>query len=317
MLLMLRSLGYGQTVQSSFTSVTASLPFLQALDQQLTLYQAGRKHDGGVPVGSVGQLDLTHVTFSYVPGQPVLRNLSVSIPQREVVGIVGPSGGGESTLVQLLLGLRDPDSGEIRADGRSISDLSKAEWARKVTFVPQTANLIAGTIADNIRFMREGVTQSDVEHAAALAHLSNDVAGFADGYAAPGGHEGWAASGGQQQRVCIARALVEDPDVLILDEPTSSLDVQSEHLIRQTLVELKERMTIVIIAHRLSTLGPYVTASWSSRAASCGRSTPLNAWLRRTPSTAKPSCSPGSARQVVAHRLGSRLTAASNRTTNG
>ena len=166
----------------------------------------------------------------------------------------GPPGSGKSTLVQLLLGLREPISGSVLSNGRDIRVLSRAEWARKVTFVPQDAHLIAGTISDNIRFLRDNVSQDEIEQAARLANLHDDVSAFPDGYDRQVGERGSHLSGGQQQRLIIARALVEHPDVLILDEPTSSLDVRSEHLIRQTLDRLRDDMTIIIIAHRLSTL---------------------------------------------------------------
>jgi ABC-type multidrug transport system fused ATPase/permease subunit len=156
--------------------------------------------------------------------------------------------------VQVLLGLRDPDQGRVLAGGRDISTFNRGEWARKVTFVPQAAHLIAGTIADNIRFLRDGVVQADIERAARLAHLHEDIIGFPAGYERQVGKHGGHLSGGQQQRLCIARALVEQPEVLILDEPTSALDVRSEHLIRTTLESLRDRMTVIVIAHRLSTL---------------------------------------------------------------
>ena len=140
------------------------------------------------------------------------------------------------------------------ADGRDIRVLARTEWARKVTFVPQQAHLIAGTVADNIRFLRDDVSDDDIEHAARLANLHDDVTGFPDGYQREVGEQGSHLSGGQQQRLIIARALVERPDVLILDEPTSSLDVRSESLIRATLDALRDHTTIIIIAHRLSTL---------------------------------------------------------------
>jgi ABC-type multidrug transport system fused ATPase/permease subunit len=140
------------------------------------------------------------------------------------------------------------------ADGRDIRDLSKHDWARRITFVPQQSHLVAGTIADNIRFLRGGISDAEVERAARLAHLHEDVALFPDGYHRQVGERGSHLSGGQQQRLCIARALVEKPDVLIMDEPTSSLDVRSEHFIRASLLELREQMTVIIVAHRLSTL---------------------------------------------------------------
>jgi ABC-type multidrug transport system fused ATPase/permease subunit len=254
MLVMLRSLGYGQALQGAYLTTSSAAPAIEALAQRLDYFEHGRRHDGGEPVGAVGQIDIEHVSFAYPGELAVLHDVSLTIQPHEIVGIVGPSGSGKSTLVQLLLGLRDPQEGRILANGREISSFDKAEWARRVTFVPQAAHLIAGTIADNIRFLRDDVTDDQIERAARMAHLHDDIAGFPEGYQRPVGEQGGHLSGGQQQRLCIARALVEQPDVLILDEPTSALDVRSEHLIRTTLEGLKDRMTVIVIAHRLSTL---------------------------------------------------------------
>lgn len=174
--------------------------------------------------------------------------------RREIIGIVGPSGGGKSTLVQLLLGLREPTTGRVLAEGRATRNFSRAEWARLVTFVPQQAHLVAGTVSENIRFLRDDVSEANIEQAARLAQLHGDIANFPSGYDEQVGEGGSRLSGGQQQRLIIARALVEHPDVLILDEPTSSLDVKSEVFIRQTLSDLSEHMTVIVIAHRISTL---------------------------------------------------------------
>ena len=253
-LIMLRTLRYGQTLQVNATLVNANLPFLDQLDDELERYQRAKAHDGGESVEKIGDIRLDDVSFAYQPGTPVLNNVDAVIDEYEMVGIVGPSGSGKSTLVQLLLGLRSPTSGAVFADGRDIRTLSHAEWARHVTFVPQQAHLIAGTVADNIRFFRDDVSDERIEHAARLASLHDDVMGWPEGYAREVGEQGGHLSGGQQQRLVIARALVEDPDVLILDEPTSALDVRSEYLVRQTLNKLREHMTVIIIAHRLSTL---------------------------------------------------------------
>lgn len=254
MLIMLRSLGYGQALQISYMRMVSSIPPLEDLYARLEIFDDGRRFDGGEAVGTIGALELRNLSFSYFPGSPVLRNISFVVRPREIVGIVGPSGSGKSTLVELLLGLRDPDEGVILADGRDTRNFSRDEWARHITFVPQQAHLITGSIADNIRFLRDGVSDDDVEQAARLAHLHDDVAMFSEGYGRQLGGAGSRLSGGQQQRLCIARALVETPDILILDEPTSALDVRSEHLIRTTLKDLKDRMTVIVIAHRLSTL---------------------------------------------------------------
>ena len=253
-LLMFRGIRYGQAVQLKLTEVNANQPFLRQLDRELARYRSAREVDQGGSIGIVGALALDGVSFEYDDGHPVLRDIDAVIDRCEVVGLIGPSGSGKSTMVQLLLGLREPTAGSVRANGRDIHSLSKTEWARKVTFVPQEAHLVAGTVADNIRFFRDGVTQDQIEHAARLANLHDDVSHWPEGYDRQVGEHGSHLSGGQQQRLIIARALVEEPDVFILDEPTSSLDVRSEQLIRMTLDNLRSRMTIVIIAHRLSTL---------------------------------------------------------------
>ena len=254
MLVMLRSLSYGQAAQTAHTNVSANVPTIEELQRRLRRFEDARPAAAHGEVGAVGTITVTGLSFAYIPDEEVLHDLSFTIQPREVVGIVGPSGGGKSTLVQLLLGLREPGAGTIRVGDRDVATLDRAEWARKVTFVPQMSRLIAGSIADNIRFLRQGVTAEDIERAARLAHLHDDVVALPGGYDRAVGEHGGHLSGGQQQRLCLARALVEDPDVLILDEPTSSLDARSEHLVRQTLGELRERMTVIVIAHRLSTL---------------------------------------------------------------
>lgn len=254
MLVMLRSLSYGQAVQNTYIDVSAVASPIEELRNRLEAFAAARRLDGGRQLDRVGAIGMEKVWFAYPQSEAALRDISFTIAPHEIIGIVGPSGAGKSTLVQVLLGLRDPDCGRVLAGGRDISTFTRAEWARKVTFVPQMAHLISGSIGDNIRFLRDGVSQHDIERAARLAHLHDDIIGFPEGYGRQVGKHGGHLSGGQQQRLCIARALVEEPDVLILDEPTSALDVRSEHLIRNTLQALRHRMTVIVVAHRLSTL---------------------------------------------------------------
>lgn len=254
MLVMLRSLSYGQSLQAATTNISASVPPIDALRDTLAMYRRSRREDDGAHIGRLGPVSADRVAFRYGDDEgDVLSDITFTIEPREIVGVIGPSGAGKTTLVHLLLGLRAPTAGQILADGRDIGGFARAEWCRQVTFVPQDPQLIEGTIADNIAFFRD-VPKADIERAARLAHLDEQIREFAQGYDRWVGGEGAALSGGQRQRLCIARALVEDPQLLILDEPTSALDVRSEQLLRQTLLDLRARMTVVVIAHRLSTL---------------------------------------------------------------
>jgi ABC-type multidrug transport system fused ATPase/permease subunit len=182
-----------------------------------------------------------------------LSGISFAARHGEVIGIVGPSGAGKSTLVQLILRLREPTSGRVLADGRELPQLSLDNWYERVTFVPQEPRLFSGTVADNIRFFRD-VKREDVERAAMLANVHDEILSWPSGYTTPVGERGSQLSLGQRQRLCIARSLVGDPDVIVLDEPTSSLDPRSESLVREALSALGSKVTLFIIAHRLSTL---------------------------------------------------------------
>lgn len=254
MMIMLRSLSYGQNLQTALSQISASSPYLKGLQDSIAEFRAGTRKDEGVDMDGVDVISFREVGFEYDPGTPVLHEIEFSLGPKEVVGIVGPSGSGKSTLVQLLLGLREPTNGSVEFDEADTRQFDRSQVARRVTFVPQEARLFNGTIAENIRFFRPSVTDASVEAAARAANLWADIEGFEEGVNRNVGDRGGHLSGGQRQRLCIARALVENPDVLILDEPTSALDVRSEQLIRDTLEHLSARMTIVIIAHRLSTL---------------------------------------------------------------
>jgi ABC-type multidrug transport system fused ATPase/permease subunit len=253
-LIMLRSLSYGQGIQGGIQALHELAPYVEALTAEESRYREAATSRSGSPVEHVGDLRCDGVSYAYTPGEPVLRDVSFEVAHGEIVGIVGPSGSGKSTLVQLLLRLREPVEGTITADGRDIRGLALDDWYSRITFVPQEARLFAGTVADNICFFRTHVSPGDVELAAKRAHLHDEIMSWPQGYETPVGERGGQLSGGQRQRLCIARALVEDPDVMFLDEPTSSLDVKSESLIRVTISELAPRTTVFVIAHRLSTL---------------------------------------------------------------
>ncbi len=208
------------------------------------------------PLHSVLRLD--QVSFGYQPSQPVLKEISLLIPQGQMVAIVGPTGAGKSTLAQLLLGLYSPNSGKMLWDGVDLSQIDGTALRRAVSFVPQRPFLFQTSIRDNITFGQQ-VSQERVEEAARLAHAHDFIQELPQGYDTVLGEQGKTLSGGQVQRLAIARALLRPASLLVLDEATSSLDAVSEAAIKRALEGLRNKMTLVVIAHRLSTI---VDADW-------------------------------------------------------
>ena len=253
-LIMLRSLTYGQSAQSSLQALHTAIPYLETLHAEEQRYRAAAIVRYGDPVAPIEDLVFDRVGFEYEPAQPVLSDISFHVRRGEIVGVVGPSGAGKSTLVQLILRLREPTEGRLLVGDRDVRELSLDSWYHHVTFVPQEARLFAGTIADNIRFFRDEVPQAEVENAARRAHLHDDIVAKPQGYDTPIGERGGHLSGGQKQRLCIARALLEQPSIVVLDEPTSSLDARSEALMRDTIAGLVPDTMVFVIAHRPSTL---------------------------------------------------------------
>jgi len=171
-----------------------------------------------------------------------------------VLGVVGPSGGGKSTLVQVLLRLRLPRSGSVLVNGVPYQEHRDSDWTRLVTLVPQEPRLMEASIAENIRFFRSGISDEQVRSAARAAHVEAEMIAQSHGFDTVLGPRGSGLSGGQKQRLAIARALVGKPAVIVLDEPTSALDAESERLVQDTIRELKGTVTFVIVAHRATTL---------------------------------------------------------------
>jgi ATP-binding cassette, subfamily B, bacterial len=252
-LILLRAGTTGQAAQTNYQGLAQSLPFIERTQNSLRRYTDSKPPDGGESLPRVSAVAFDNVSFSYNPGRPVLSGLSFEIAAGEVIGIVGPSGAGKSTLVQLLLRLRSPDEGTYLINGKPADCFSRDEWHRHVSFVPQEPRLLHASVADNIRFYRE-IPDADVERAARLARIHEDIIDWEHGYETIVGPRADAVSGGQQQRICLARALAARPQVLVLDEPTSALDPASETLIGESLMALKNELTLFIIAHRMSTL---------------------------------------------------------------
>jgi ATP-binding cassette subfamily B protein len=201
-----------------------------------------------------GSIDFQDVHFRYTEGASVFRGLSLSIPAGQRVGLVGLSGSGKSTFVSLLLRLYDPQAGSIKVDGHDLRALTQDSLHRQVGLIPQDPTLFHRSLRENIRYGRTDASDADVELAAARAHAHEFIARIADGYDAQVGERGIKLSGGQRQRIAIARVILKDAPILILDEATSSLDTLTERLIQTALDDAMANKTVMVIAHRLSTI---------------------------------------------------------------
>ncbi len=253
-LLLLRSIAYGQQLQVAGNTLIEMGPYLRSLRAEEDRYRASAPQPGGDEICTLDVLELVGVGYRYDNQQEALHGVSLGIRRGDVVGLVGPSGSGKSTLIQLLLRLRPPTEGVYRINGRPAESFSFHSWYPLLAVVPQQPRLFEATVTDNIRFFREELTTADIESAARRAHIHDEILSWPDGYDTVFHGIGSGVSGGQAQRLCIARALAGRPQFLVLDEPTSALDVHSEALIQQTLAEIKGEVTLVVIAHRLSTL---------------------------------------------------------------
>jgi ATP-binding cassette subfamily B protein len=214
------------------------------------------EHSKGLPKIETGKVEFQNVSFSYPVRKdfPVLNGVSFTINPQETVAIVGPSGTGKSTIVQLLMRFYEPDYGSILFDGSKSSSYSLNGVRRSIGLVPQEPILVSESILENIRYANPEATVQEVEEAARKAFAHDFIMKFPEGYQTMVGERGVQLSGGQKQRVAIARALLKNPQVLILDEATSSLDTESEHLVQMALDEQIGKRATLVIAHRLSTV---------------------------------------------------------------
>ena len=252
-LLLVRAGGYGQQVSATYQSLRQTLPFVERVREAERMYLESVPVTGDRRLPAITSIALDRASFAYTPGRPVIDDVSFEIVGGESVGIVGPSGAGKSTLTQILLRLRTPDSGAYLVNGVPAAEYAFTDWTSQVAYVSQEPRLLHTSVIENIRYFRE-IDPAAVVEAAKLARIHDDIVSWSDGYDTVIGPRADAISGGQQQRICIARALVGRPTMLILDEPTSALDPRSESLLQESLVALRERTTLLIVAHRMSTL---------------------------------------------------------------
>ncbi|HEY3236956.1 MAG TPA: ABC transporter ATP-binding protein, partial [Polyangiaceae bacterium] len=232
-------------------SLTAAARVFEILDTEAQV----KDKPGAIALPSIrGQVSLSQVTFGYEPHNPVLKDISLEIKPGEMVGLVGPSGAGKSTTINLVGRLYDVDQGAIRIDGHDVRDLLMDDLRRQIGYVLQEPFLFSGSVAENIGYARATATQMEIIEAAIAANAHEFIMNLPDGYDTLVGERGQRLSGGERQRISIARAILADPKILILDEATASVDTETEMKIQLALRKLIQGRTTLAIAHRLSTL---------------------------------------------------------------
>lgn len=251
----------GASIASLGSFYTEIVAAVGATDRILEIMQAekeleSRSVDGPVPHRFRGDIEYRHVRFAYPTRRDVtvLKDLSFRVNAGQKVALVGGSGAGKSTIVQLLLQFYQLDEGEIRVDDRSIYDYDLIDYRRNIAIVPQEVILFGGTIRENIRYGAPWADEAAIIEAARQANAWSFIASFPEGLDTLVGERGVKLSGGQRQRIAIARAILKDPAILLLDEATSSLDAESEKLVQEALNTLMRGRTAIIIAHRLATI---------------------------------------------------------------
>lgn len=201
-----------------------------------------------------GHIQVEHVSFAYDPRQPVLTDVSFEAKPGELVAIVGPTGAGKTTVMNLIHRFYDPTEGRITIDGQDLRLVTLESWYRQIALVPQETILFGGTILDNIRYGNRDADEEAVKEASRAAHAHEFIMSFPDGYQTIVGEKGITISGGQRQRIALARAILKNPRILLLDEATSALDSESERLVQEALEQLMKGRTTFVIAHRLTTI---------------------------------------------------------------
>jgi ABC-type multidrug transport system fused ATPase/permease subunit len=212
------------------------------------------RSDAREPQTLKGEIEFDHVAFSYDADAPVLTDVSFKVKAGQMVGVVGPTGCGKSTVVSLIPRFYDPTAGAVRIDGADIREYKHLALRDQIGYVLQDPGLFEGSVRDNIAFGKTGVTEAQILEAAKLANADEFIAKMPHGYDTMIGERGQTLSGGQRQRIGIARAIIRDNPILILDEPTAALDTESESLVMEALERLMKGRTVITIAHRLSTI---------------------------------------------------------------
>jgi ATP-binding cassette subfamily B protein len=242
---------FGWVLKHLFEAFADAKEMVEIIDNP---YDVQDVPNAGVLKVTEGKIDFTDVVFNFNETRKVLDGFSLSIAPGEKVALIGPSGAGKTTVTRLLFRFHDVTSGTILIDGQDISKVTQDSLRNEIALVPQEPILFHRSLMDNIRYGRRDATDEEVLEAAKKARCHEFISSLPDGYETMVGERGVKLSGGERQRVAIARAILKDAPILVLDEATSSLDSESEHLIQEALNILMEGKTVIVIAHRLSTI---------------------------------------------------------------
>lgn len=255
LLVVLRSLSYGASIQSAAAALASVQPAVARLAEQQAGLSNALVEWGEEPFGSVESIEVVGVSFSYPQSEVrALRDISLRLEPGSKVGLVGPSGGGKTTLVRLLLGLCEPSLGSVLINGTAVREFSRDSWSGNVGLVPQFPYAVRGSVSFNVRLFRDGISEEDIWGALEMADLADEVRRLPKMLDTELGQKGWSLSGGQQQRLAIARAMAGRPQLVVMDEPTSSIDMLSESAVSQAINRISAETTVVIVSHRLGIL---------------------------------------------------------------
>jgi len=246
---------YMQLFQTNMQSMIEMAPYLKSIIEYEEKVMANRESDSGFkPFIFENNLEFRNVIFSYNNHKKIINKVNFFVNKGEMIGLIGPSGAGKTTLVDLILRLFNPISGEILLDNINSKEINLGDWRNNIGYVSQDVFLINDTIANNIRFYNKNLSDKEIIESAKMAHIYDFIMSCPNGFNTVIGERGIMLSAGQRQRIIIARVLARKPQLLILDEATSALDNESENQIQAVIEGLKNKITVLAIAHRLSTI---------------------------------------------------------------
>ena len=255
LLVVLRSLSYGVALQQAASGIASIVPSLDFFERSANDLQASPIEWGDHAFHRYETLEFKDVSYEYPNSHdPAVKNVTIALQTGGKIGIVGPSGGGKSTLVKLALGIIQPTSGQVLINGRSVQDFNRMNVARKVAVVPQSATVLRGSVAHNLTLFRDEISEDDMWNALRVADLEQEIRQLPDGLETVIGTGHRQLSGGQQQRLAIARAFAGRPELVVMDEPTSSVDAVSEASISKAIDNLPVGVTVLIVSHRMRIL---------------------------------------------------------------